>query len=394
MISYAQNFEDVMLSRALSHVENGFYIDVGANDPNIESVTKTFYERGWHGINIEPLSTHFADLQNQRPRDINIRCAGGATAGEIEIWECDVRGWASVDKEAIARHIARGNVGRYQQVPMIPLSTICNQHAPSDIHFLKIDVEGFEHAVLLGMDFQSHRPWVIVVEATRPNTQEEFFLQWQELLFDASYRFIYADGLNRFYLACEHPELAAAFKYPPNVFDNYVTAWQVQAQQAQKIQVEESSAKLEESAAKLEESAALLNQEQVKVTQLQAELQLVYASTSWRISLPLRLVSTLVKRLASGSCAAKTGLEAKIKWVLVLAKLYIVRRPWLSGFVSALIFYFPALEKKLRQITMSELPVHAKCIHSGFDPHSLTKDAQAIYQDLKLAMAEQTKVTH
>lgn len=380
MISYAQNFEDVMLSRALSHVENGFYIDVGANDPNIESVTKTFYERGWHGINIEPLSTHFADLQNQRPRDINIRCAGGATAGEIEIWECDVRGWASVDKEAIASHIARGNVGRYQQVPMIPLSTICNQHAPPDIHFLKIDVEGFEHAVLLGMDFQSHRPWVIVVEATRPNTQEEVFLQWQDLLFDASYRFIYADGLNRFYLACEHPELAAAFKYPPNVFDNYVTAWQVQAQQAKKIQAEES--------------AALLHQEQVKVILLQTELQLVYASTSWRMSLPLRLVSKFVKKLASGSAAAKTVLKAKIKWVLVLAKLYIVRRPWLSRVVSGLMYSFPALEKKLRQITMSALPEHAKYIQSGFDPHSLTKDAQAIYQDLKLAMAEQTKVTH
>lgn len=29
-VSYAQNFEDVMLYRALKHVEKGFYIDVGA----------------------------------------------------------------------------------------------------------------------------------------------------------------------------------------------------------------------------------------------------------------------------------------------------------------------------------------------------------------------------
>ena len=32
-VSYAQNFEDVMLRRALRDVEQGFYIDVGANDP-------------------------------------------------------------------------------------------------------------------------------------------------------------------------------------------------------------------------------------------------------------------------------------------------------------------------------------------------------------------------
>ena len=32
-ISYAQNNEDVLLWRALGHVRDGFYIDVGANDP-------------------------------------------------------------------------------------------------------------------------------------------------------------------------------------------------------------------------------------------------------------------------------------------------------------------------------------------------------------------------
>src|SRR5215470_12416094 len=52
-ISYAQNYEDVMLWRALKHIDQGFYIDVGANDPDIDSVTKAFYERGWRGINVE-----------------------------------------------------------------------------------------------------------------------------------------------------------------------------------------------------------------------------------------------------------------------------------------------------------------------------------------------------
>ena len=34
MVSHAQNFEDVMLARALRDVEDGFYVDVGAWDPN------------------------------------------------------------------------------------------------------------------------------------------------------------------------------------------------------------------------------------------------------------------------------------------------------------------------------------------------------------------------
>ena len=44
-VSYAQNYEDVMLWRALKHVKKGFYVDVGANDPKFDSVTQAFYGR-------------------------------------------------------------------------------------------------------------------------------------------------------------------------------------------------------------------------------------------------------------------------------------------------------------------------------------------------------------
>lgn len=45
-VSYAQNLEDVRLWRALKLFPRGFYIDVGANHPRIDSVTLAFYERG------------------------------------------------------------------------------------------------------------------------------------------------------------------------------------------------------------------------------------------------------------------------------------------------------------------------------------------------------------
>ena len=50
LISYAQNFEDIMLWRALARVEGGCYIDVGAQSPHVDSVSKVFYEHGWRGI--------------------------------------------------------------------------------------------------------------------------------------------------------------------------------------------------------------------------------------------------------------------------------------------------------------------------------------------------------
>ncbi len=67
IVSYAQNLEDVMLWRALQEVEGGFYLDVGAQDPVIDSVTRAFYDRGWCGVNLEPAPAYHAALAAARP---------------------------------------------------------------------------------------------------------------------------------------------------------------------------------------------------------------------------------------------------------------------------------------------------------------------------------------
>ena len=46
ILSYAQNAEDVVLSRAFSDQEFGFYVDIGACHPVEDSVTLHIYERG------------------------------------------------------------------------------------------------------------------------------------------------------------------------------------------------------------------------------------------------------------------------------------------------------------------------------------------------------------
>ena len=74
MISYAQNFEDVILWRAFKDVNCGRYVDVGAFHPEIDSVTKWFYDQGWSGINIEPVPESFDALNAARSRDQNL-CA-------------------------------------------------------------------------------------------------------------------------------------------------------------------------------------------------------------------------------------------------------------------------------------------------------------------------------
>ena len=55
--------------------------DVGTADPEEWSVTRAFYDRGWSGINLEPLDEYFAKLSETRTRDINPQVAVGCEAG-------------------------------------------------------------------------------------------------------------------------------------------------------------------------------------------------------------------------------------------------------------------------------------------------------------------------
>ena len=97
LISYAQNFEDVMLARVFAGRDNGFYVDVGAADPINLSVTKWFYDLGWSGLNIEPNKQLFGRLVADRPRDINLDCGVGAVASEAEFLELEVGELSSFD---------------------------------------------------------------------------------------------------------------------------------------------------------------------------------------------------------------------------------------------------------------------------------------------------------
>src|SRR5436190_9613001 len=104
MITYAQNFEDVMLTRLFGDRADGFYVDVGAGGPKRSSVTKWFYDQGWSGINIEPHRELFQALVAARPRDINLDCGIGDSAGHAAFAEMSFGGRYSchADVQAVA----------------------------------------------------------------------------------------------------------------------------------------------------------------------------------------------------------------------------------------------------------------------------------------------------
>jgi FkbM family methyltransferase len=321
-ISYAQNFEDVMLWRALKHIDQGFYIDVGANDPDQYSVTKAFYERGWRGINVEPVPQWFELLEKARPRDINLQLALGAEPGAITLYEILDTGLSTVEKKFAERHEAElGFQSRELRVKMDTLSRVCERFHLAPIHFLKIDVEGAEKAVLRGADFGKIRPWIILLEATLPLSVEESYSDWEPLLLNAGYEYAYFDGLNRYYVAGEHENLKAAFKAPPNVFDDFVRSELLEserrAREAEaKLQEVEQRASLAEVRAQEAEARARqvrqwaaqvearAQEAETRAWHAEAALQSMFSSHSWRVTEPLRRLASTVRFLREKAIGA------------------------------------------------------------------------------------------
>ena len=113
-----------MLARALADVDKGFYVDVGAQDPLIDSVTRLFYERGWNGINIEPVPHWFERLQAERTRDINLMCAVAASDGTLVLHEFSDSGLSTASEAYARNHTAAGRNMVKRHVPMVRLDEI------------------------------------------------------------------------------------------------------------------------------------------------------------------------------------------------------------------------------------------------------------------------------
>jgi len=274
-VSYAQNFEDVMLWRALKGVAGGFFIDVGAWSPTADSVTQAFTDRGWRGINIEPTEESFGRLLAERPTDVNLNIALGDAPGRGDLFVVvGNRGLSTLDRREADARRRDGYAVERRQITVATLADIWDRHVPANqaVHFLKVDVEGFERQVLEGGDWERHRPWIVLVEATRPNSRTPSFEAWEPILRDARYGFAYTDGLNRFYVSEEHAELLAALTVPPNVFDGFILAREREMQ----LRAERA---------------------QAAAAQAEAKLAAMRSTLSWRITAPIRRLASALRRL-------------------------------------------------------------------------------------------------
>ncbi len=222
IISYSQNFEDVILSRALENISIGYYIDIGAHHPVIDSVSKTFYDKGWRGIHVEPTEKYANLLRENRPDETVIQSVVASTPGIVRFYEIPNTRLSNACHDIATEHQKKLGYPVSKSLLMaITLDNILELATSEMIHWLKIDVEGYEREVLQGWQTSTVRTWIVVIESTYPNTTQDTFQNWEMLILAKDYELVYRDGLNRYYLHKTQKDRRPYFELPPNIFDDF-----------------------------------------------------------------------------------------------------------------------------------------------------------------------------
>lgn len=197
-VYYSQNREDLILLSFFPDVEQGFYVDVGAFHPDYDSVTKLFYLKGWKGINIEPQAKQYRLFEQKRKRDINLNVGVSDKKGKLTLRSYDNGGLSTFSTEVKDEYETQTYEGTRDftevEVAVRPLRDILTEYKLPRIHFMKVDVEGFEYEVLAGNDWRHFRPEVICIESNHIKHN------WRPLLKEVGYESVFNDGLNTYYV--------------------------------------------------------------------------------------------------------------------------------------------------------------------------------------------------
>lgn len=163
-LSYSQSGEDIILDTIFCNIKKGVYVDVGSNNPFVQSNTYFFYKKGWKGINIDALPGSKLRFDKARPRDINIEAAISNTNTELNYYMFKSSFYNTFNEKEVEKIKKYSPLLEKRTIKTKQLSDIFEEYKVDNIDFLSIDVEGMDLLVLHSNNWDKWRPKIIISE--------------------------------------------------------------------------------------------------------------------------------------------------------------------------------------------------------------------------------------
>jgi len=204
--SYSQLQEDIEIDNLLNNKTKGFYVDVGANDPNRFNNTKHFYKKGWTGINIEPSFDKYMKFEKVRNRDINLNMGVASQEGKLVFFQINVDTLSTFSEEIAQNYERQGYIiTDRKNIGVHRLDYIFKTYASDKmIDFITIDTEGYDMEVLKSNDWKQYRPKLICVESAfheiTEKKNEHIKIEYSNFFSSIGYKKVFNNELNSIYM--------------------------------------------------------------------------------------------------------------------------------------------------------------------------------------------------
>lgn len=188
---FPQYVEDALRHAYLRDINRGYFVEVGANQPQALSQTFALEQRGWTGVLVEPQPDLADELRRRRSAKVFAEaCTSSRNAGSRMTLHL-AGGHSSFDRNL---NLAEVKPHAAISVPTRTLNQILTDAGAQNIDFLSIDVEGHELDVLDGLDLKRWRPRLILIEDLL------LHLRLHRYLTRRGYRWFRRTGINNWYV--------------------------------------------------------------------------------------------------------------------------------------------------------------------------------------------------
>ncbi len=202
-LSYSQSGEDMILDTIFFNTKKGTYLDIGANNPFVQSNTHYFYKKGWRGINIDALPNSMKRFNKVRPHDSNIEAAISNDEKELIYYMFSSSFYNTFYNKDIEKIKTVTKLVGEKKIKTIKLSNILDSLKVKDIDFMSVDVEGLDLEVMKSNNWNIYRPKIVITEWFSKGLDELHSDGVFQFLNKVGYKFLCNSVSNAFYIEKE-----------------------------------------------------------------------------------------------------------------------------------------------------------------------------------------------